>query len=163
MKIKAFLAQAVAGLVLCGLFAPGASAEESREVTFCNGKQMTSAEQAWINARWRESSVEQEFQAEQEIIDAVRAGVLRPCAVARIPIAEMMEASYSILACLDPANDPRNAVWNRADAERCVAPWSTGTTAKASAKHRGSKRKKRHPAKGRRRSPQSEVKIALAP
>ncbi len=161
MKIKAFLAQAVAGLVLCGLFAPGASAEEAREVTFCNGNQMNSAEKAWFDDHPGETGIEQEAQTEEEIIAAVRAGVLRPCAVASIPISEMVEVSNSILACLDPAHDPRNAVWNRADAERCVAPWATGTVAKASRKHRG-KRKKRHPAKGRHRSPQSEAKNALA-
>jgi hypothetical protein len=162
MKIKAFLAQAVAGLVLCGLFAPGASAEESREVTFCNGNQMSSTEQAWINARWHEGSIEGEAQAEAEIIDAVRAGVLRPCAVALIPISEMVEVSNAILACLDPAHDPRNATWNRADAERCVAPWAAGNAADTSRKHRRSKRKKRHPAKERHRSFQSGAGIALA-
>ena len=160
MKIKAFLAQAVAGLVLCGLFAPGASAEESREVTFCNGNQMNSAEKAWFDDHPGETGVEQEIQTEEEIIAAVQADVLRPCAVALIPIAEMVEVSNAILACLDPAHDPRNAMWNRADAERCVAPWATGTTVRAG-KHRGSKRKKRHPARGRHRSPRPEAKIAL--
>ncbi len=162
MKIKAFLAQAVAGLVLCGLFAPGASAAESREVTFCNGNQMSSAEKAWFDDHPGETGFEQEIQTEEEIIKAVQAGVLGPCTVARIPISEMVEVSNSILACLDPAHDPRNAAWNRADAERCVAPWATGTIAKASGKHRRSKRKKHHPGKGRHHSPRSGAEIGLA-
>jgi hypothetical protein len=155
MKVKAFLAQAVAGLVICGLFAPGASAEETKELTFCG--RMDPAEEA----RLADPSLTDTPQESQEVFERHRR---LHCASVMVPASEQLEVTNDIVRCLEQVGVGRPDDifwdWDKPDIERCIA--ENGLLVKAPAKSRRSKRSKHLPAKGRHRSPQSGAEIALA-
>jgi|GEM_PF-4971564 len=155
MKIKAFLAQAVAGLVLCGLFAPGASAEETKELTFCG--RMDFAEEARLGDP-RHTDTPQEFQEVLERHERLH------CASVMVPASEELTVTTDIVHCLEQVGVGRPDDifwdWDQPDIERCIV--QNGLIVKISPKGRNSKRKKHHSAKGQHRSPQSAAKAALA-
>jgi hypothetical protein len=155
MKIKAFLAQAVAGLVLCGLFAPGASAAETKEVTLCG--RMDSVEEA----RLADPSLTDTPQEFQEVFERHQR---LHCASVTVPASEELEATTEIVRCLEQVGVGRPDDifwdWDKPDIERCIA--ETGRVVIPASKFHRSKRKKHHPAKGRHHSLRSGAEIGLA-
>jgi len=155
MKIKAFLAQAVAGLVLCGLFAPAASAEETKELTFCG--RMDPAEEA----RLADPRLTDTPQESQEVFERHKR---RHCASVVVPASEGLRVTTDVVHCLEQVGVGRPDDifwdWDQPDIERCIA--ENGFVVTLSLESRRSKRRKSHPAKGRHRSAQPEAKISLA-
>lgn len=168
MKIKALAVQAVAALALCGLFAPGASAEETKEMTICGP--MDPAVNSWYADHDR---------TEQEIAEAWKVDKFRYCAVASIPASSWSEATQAGYDCVAKSVDLRDKTvndsahggeviepWDRVEIERierCIVASTEGVLLKGPGKRRGAKNKK-HSKKpqGQHRSTQPRAEAALA-
>jgi len=151
MKIRMLVVSALTGLVVSGVLAGTASAEQTEGGTF--GFVLCERQDPAGQAVLADPS-----RTEQEKREVWEAYVLQSCATLEVPMSEADAARRFIDACLEP----RMPNFSKAEAEACVAAWNSRSGANA-ARYGGigtalhGKAKRRHHRAKRR----SHARVAL--